>query len=201
MNEQQREIINLMRDLLGEQYTHLHVNRVLIEEDFEQKSTSVSCEVNDESTTEKFVIAGKGVGVIDAFFKGMVERFAASYPSLKTIKFYNFLVQARLDTKQGYSGTDSEGEVTVEIANSEGKIFRFVHASRSVIAAGIITTLLGMEYFINSEKAFVNIYHAMKDAQNRNRSDLIQRYTNTLAILVQNTSYSEVISKLREELG
>jgi sulfur relay (sulfurtransferase) DsrC/TusE family protein len=200
MTEQQREIIKLMRELLGDQYTHLHVKRVLIEENLEEKFTSVSCEVNDEATDEKFVIAAKGVGVIDAFFKGMVDRFAAGYPSLKTIKFLNFSIQARLDTKQGYAGTDSEGEVTLEIANSEGKNFRFIHASRSVIAAGIITTLLAMEYFINSEKAFVNIYQAMKDAQKRNRSDLVQRYTDMLAILVQNTSYSEVISKLREEL-
>ena len=148
-----------------------------------------------------FVIAGKGVGAIDAFFQGMVERFATEYPSLNTIRFSEFTVQARLDTKQRPAGTDSEGEVTLGITNSEDKVFRFTHSSRSVIGAGIITTLLGMEYFINSERAVVTMYHAIKDAKERNRPDLVQRYTNTMAKLVQNTSYSEVISKLREDLG
>jgi hypothetical protein len=200
-NEHQ-PVIQLMRELLNDNYTHLHVSRVLIEESLEQEtSTSVSCEVTDESTGESFIIAGKGVGVIDAFFRGMVERFATEYPSLRTIQFSNFSVQARLDTKKEYSGTDSMGEVTLEIVNSEGKLFHFRHASRSVNSSAIITTLLGLEYFINSERAFVTVYHAMKDAKERNRSDLVQRYTNTLATLVKNTSYSEVISKLRAELG
>jgi len=186
--------------LLNESYTHLRVNRVLIEEDLEQGSTSVSCEVTDEASSEKFVIAGKGSGAIDAFFQGMVERFATEYPSLRTIRFSAFTVQARLDTKKDYSGADAEGEVTLEITNSEGKAFRFLHASRSIIGSGIITTLLGMEYFINSERAFVSMYYAIKDAKERNRPDLVQRYTNRVARLVQNTSYSEVIGKLRKEL-
>ena len=33
------------------------------------------------------------------------------------------------------------------------------------------------------------------------RPCLVQRYTDKVARLVQNTSYSEVISKLRKELG
>jgi hypothetical protein len=197
----QLEVIDLMRELLGESYTHLRVNRVLIEEDLEQQATSVSCEVTDEASGEMFVIAGRGAGAIDAFFQGMVERFATEYPSLKTIRFSSFNVQARLDTRKEFSGADSEGEVTLEIENSEGKIFRFTHSSRSIIASGIITTLLGMEYFVNSERAFVSIYHAMKDAKERNRPDLVQRYTDTMARLVQNTSYSEVIGKLRKEMS
>jgi hypothetical protein len=199
--DKQAETIKFMRELLGEGYTHLHVNRVLIEEDLEKKSTAINCEVTDEPTGESFVIAGKGVGLVNAFFQGMVDRFANDYPSLKTIRFSSFSVQAHLDTKQDYAGTDSEGEVTLQVANSEGKLFRFTHVSRSVIGSAIITTLLGLEYFINSEKAFVSMYHALKDAKERNRSDLIQRYTDRMALLVQNTSYSEVINKIRSEIS
>jgi hypothetical protein len=45
------------------------------------------------------------------------------------------------------------------------------------------------------------MYHALKDARERNRSDLVQRYTNTMAMLVENTSYSEVIDKIRSEIS
>ena len=65
----------------------------------------------------------------------------------------------------------------------------------------IIATLRSMEYFINSERAFVTMHHALRDAQERRRSDLVQRYTDTMATLVRNTSYSEVISRIREKMG
>ncbi len=200
-SERQVETTKLVRELLGESYTHLRVKRVMIEEDLERKTSSVSCEGTDESNGSTFIIAGQGVGLINAFFQGMVDRFATEYPSLKTITFSSFSVQAHLDTKQELSGTDSEGEVTLQVANSEGKLFRFTHVSRSVISSAVIVTLLGVEYFINSERAFVSAYHALKDAKERNRADLVQRFTNVMATLVQNTSYSEVTSKIRSEIG
>jgi len=199
--DRQNEQKQLITELLGDSYTHLRVKKVQIEEDLDKKATTISCEVMEQAGSEPFMITGKGVGLIDAFFQAMVDRFATEYASLRTIRFSSFSVQAHLDTKRDFAGTDSEGEVTLQIANSEGKLFRFTHASRSVIAAAIITTLLGLEYFINSERAFVSGYHALKDARARNRADLIQRYTNTMANLGQNPSYSEVINKIRSELG
>jgi hypothetical protein len=198
--ERQSEIIALMRDVLGSSYTQLHVKRVMIEENMEEGTTAVTCEVRDEGSAETSVIAGKGVGVIDALFQGVHSRFAEEYPSLKTIRFSSFNLDAQLDTGEAFSATDSQATIAVEIANSEDQRFSFSHTSRSVNAASIVTTLRGLEYFINSERAFVSMYHALGDAEERNRSDLVQRYTGILAILVQNTSYSEVISKIKEDI-
>jgi len=195
---QQGEIVQLMRDVLGEGYAHLRVHRVVIEEELEQ-TTSVTCEVTDEATGENSIIAGKGVGVIDAFFKGFVDRFANDYPSLKTIRLTSFQVGAKLETKSDYAGTDSAGEVSVGIMNSAGKFFRFTHSSRSVIASSIITILLGLEYFVNSERAYVTLHQAFKDAKARGRDDLVQHYTSQMAILVRNTSYSEAIERTQND--
>lgn len=195
---EQVEAIKLMREVLGESYTHLRVRRAVIEEELEE-TTSITCEVTDETTGENSIIAGKGVGVIDAFFKGIVDRFATDYPSLKTIRITSFQVDAKLETKSNYAGTDSAGEVSVSIMNSAGKFFRFSHASRSVIASSIITILLGLEYFINSERAYVTLHEAFTDAQQRSRDDLVQHYTRQMAVLVRNTSYSEVIERTRTE--
>jgi hypothetical protein len=200
-SQRQDEARQLITEILGDNSTHLRVKRVAIEEDLEQQQTTISCEAHEAKSEHPFVIKGSGVGVIDAFFQAMVDRFATEYPSLNTIRFSSFSVQAHLDTKHQAAGTDSEGEVTLQVANSEGKLFRFTHTSRSVIGAAIIATLLALEYFINSERAFVMTYHALKDAKGRNRPDLVQRYTNMMATLVQNTSYSEVISKIRSEIG
>ena len=89
----------------------------------------------------------------------------------------------------------------IELANSEGEIFPFSQKGRSVLGATLIATLRGMVYFINSEKAYVSLYHALQDARERNRQDLVQTFTSQLALLVRNTSYSEVTAKIQEELG
>ncbi len=203
MPDQHGEASALMREVLGDGYANLQVKRVVIEEDLENETTAVSCEVceaQESAAQEPSVIAGKGVGVIDAFFHGVQTRFAEEYPSLKTIQFSSFSVDAQLDTKNEFAGTDSQAKVTIEIANSEDQRFTFSHTSRSVIGAGIVTTLRALQYFINSERAFVSTYHALKDAQSRSRSDLVQRYTDTMAALVKNTSYSEVIAKIKSDI-
>lgn len=197
----QSEIVELMREVLGDNYTHLLVHRMVLEENIDTGETSITCEVTDELSDDKSVIAGKGVGLVDAFFQGMISRFAEEYPSLKTIRFHSFSVRAQLDTKQVFSGTDSKGEVTLEVANSEERLFAFTHSSRSMTSSAIIVTLLALEHFINGERAFVSCYHALKDAKARNRSDLVQRFTNSMATLVKNTSYSEVIDRIREDIG
>lgn len=199
-DDSRQEVVAIMRDVLGERYTHLEVEQVVIEENLSEQTTSVTCEVKSEASGEKIVIAGKGVGVIDALFHGVQARFATEYPSLLSLRFHDFSIRAQLDTKQGFAGTDSAAEVTLAIANSENKVFTFNGSSRSVTSSAISTTLAGLAYFINSERAFVAIYQALKDAEQRKRSDLVQRYTNILARLVQNTSYSQVIGKLRSQL-
>jgi hypothetical protein len=199
--ENQEETSKLVREVLGELYMHLHLSKVNVVEDLDLQTSTITCEVTDTHSGEKLSIQGKGTGPIDAFFKAMVERFSGEFPSLKTIKFRSFAVSAKLETGQSTSLTDSKGEVTLQIVNSEDKVFSFRHASRSIVESGLVATLLGLEYFVNSERAFVSIYHALKDARARNRSDLVQRFTDVISTLVQNTSYSEVISRIRSELG
>lgn len=197
------EISALVRQVLGDSYTYLQVKRAVIEEELEQGTTSVTCEVYEEvqgDKPESSVIAGKGVGLVDAFFRGVQTRYGEEYPSLKTIRFANFRVDAELESKKQFSGTDSLAKVTIEIANSEDRRFVFKHTARSLTGAAIITTLRALEHFINSERAFVATYHALKDAQERSRSDLVQRFTDTLAMLVRNTSYSEVIDKIKNDI-
>ncbi len=87
---QQTLITSLIKEILGDTYTHLRVKKVRIEEDLEAETTTVHCEAIDEMSGEHFAISNTGVGVIDAFFNAMVDRFAAEYPSLKSIRFNNF---------------------------------------------------------------------------------------------------------------
>ena len=195
------DIIQLMRSILRDSYSDYQVARITVEEDLSREETRVTCEVARSDSDDRFSISGLGAGVVDALFNGMMERFADEYPSLKSIKLNKFSVTPRLETKNKEAGTDSQGECSMELVNSEGKRFPFSHASRSVLGAVLCTTLNGMAYFINSERAFTAVYHALQDAKERNRQDLVQKYTGQMAILVRNTSYSEVIKKIQDELG
>ena len=90
--------------------------------------------------------------------------------------------------------------VTVGMSNSSGCHFEFQHESRSVTRSSIEATLLAVEYFVNSECAFIECFRALKSAKEQRRQDLVERYTSLMSELVKNTSYSEVIEQIREEM-
>ena len=53
---------------------------------------------------------------------------------------------------------------------------------------------------MNSERAFIECFRALKSGREQRRQDLVERYTALMAELVKNTSYSEVIEQIREEM-
>jgi hypothetical protein len=151
-----------------------------------------------EQTVE---VEGKGVGVVDALFHGMLDRYAREYQSLKTILLTGFHVDADLETKKAQTGVDAVGRVTLDISNSEGRRFTFSDQSRSVTISIARAVLKITQYFVNAERAFLTLHNARRDALARNREDLVARYTAEMALVVESTSYAEVISNIRKELG
>jgi hypothetical protein len=69
-----------------------------------------------------------------------------------------------------------------------------------VTHSGLEATLSAAEYFVNSEVAFLAIHDALRDARAKHREDLVTSYTAMLAVLVENTSYSDVLEQRRQEL-
>jgi predicted transcriptional regulator len=177
------------------------VARYTLTEDVVSGMTDVRCEVRECAGATPIVIEASGVGPIDALFKGLRAHYAREFQSLNSIAFSSFAVTARLDTGRAQSATDSVGEVELEVRNSDGERFRFAHLSRSITRSGIEVTLKAVEYFVNSEKAYTALYHAWMDAKSRGRHDLVGQFTCTMARLVQNTSYSDVIARIRQEMG
>jgi hypothetical protein len=197
--EKQQQILTLMKEILKEEYIHLQVLSYDLHEDFVTGDSRIVCQVKDERTGEVLTIEGKGAGVLDAFFHGLKDRLAKSFPSLNTIRFSSFDLRGDLETSRDEAGTDAEAHVALGIRNSYGKEFEFKHSSRSILRSGIEATLDGAEYFVNSERAFLRVHAALTDARRKNRVDLVEKYTNMLAALVENTSYSEIIEQKRRE--
>ena len=188
----------LIRRVLGQNYLQLSLQKLSIEEDpADGASVKVTITEGDQSNT----IEGKGVGVVDALWNGLLDRYAREYGSLKTIQFVGFKVGADMDTKKAQAGVDAMGRVTLDVTNSEGRHFTFSDQSRSVTTSTACVVVACVQYFVNAERAFLTLHNARRDALARGREDLVARYTAEMAEVVKETSYAEVIANIRKEIG
>jgi hypothetical protein len=192
--------LDLIRRVLGNDYLNLEVRRIQFDEDVATGKSKVTVETMDSRGVTQ-VVEGEGVGLVDALIGGLFKRYEVEYQSLKSIELASFSVTARLDTKKRRAGADAVGEVTLEVRNSEGNIFSFSDSSRSISSSTARAVIAAVEYFVNAERAFITLYRSRQDARERNRDDLVTRYTEELAEVVKSTSYAEVIESIRKEIG
>lgn len=190
-------IQKLVAEVLDGTELCLRVDSYTLEENLEAGTAKITCAVHDERTGEKEVIQGEGVGIVDAFFHGLVKKFSGEFPSLNTIRFADFSIKANLDTGRQAARSDMAAEVTLRVANSEGREFAFSHASPSLTRSSVAVVLEAVEFFIHSERAFIAVYRALQHARSQNRPDSVERYTAQLTTLVEATSYSEVIEQIK----
>ena len=96
--------------------------------------------------------------------------------------------------------THAEAEATVGILNSEDREFIFKARDASVSRAGLQATVRAAEYFINSARTFVRLHDILNHYRNEGRSELVQKYTTLMSEVVENTSYSEVVERVRKQM-
>lgn len=187
----------LIRRVLGANFLELKLVRQTIEE--LDGSTAVKVAVLEGETPVE--VEGKGVGLVDALYNALLDRYGREYQSLKTIELVGFKVASDIEaTKKGQAGVDAVGRVTIDMRNSEGRHFSFTDSSRSVTTSTARAVLSIVQYFINAERAFVTLHNARRDALARGREDLVSRYTAEMAEVVESTSYAEVIENIRKEM-
>jgi hypothetical protein len=186
----------LAREILRENYLHFSLERVEMVED--KDGVAVLIKLGRGNGGEDVTVQGRGVGLVDAFFEGVTRRFGDEYPSVKTIAVSDFRVGSGFDDAQGRR-SDALAVATLRIRNSHGLEFQFERKTPSVTRSSVRVALDALTFFINSERAYVQLHVALKDAKERRRSDLVERYRSQMATLVNATSYSDVIEKLRAD--
>ena len=182
--------------MLGANFFELKLHRLAIEEI--DGGSSVKLEVLEGDQTVE--VEGRGVGLVDALYVGLLDRYAREYQSLKTLHMTAFVVAADIETKKAQAGVDAVARVTLDVINSEGRQFSFSDASRSVTTSTARAVMAMVQYFVNAERAFLTLHHARRDALARGREDLVSRYTAEMVAVVESTSYAEVIANIRKEL-
>lgn len=190
---------SLVDEVLDGTNLDLRVDGFQLEEFLETREVRINCKVHHNKTGEKVTIEGHGVGIVDAFFQGIIGIYSKEFSSLETIRFNDLEVKASIDKSREGSLSDSMAEVILAVANSDGKIFLFSHQSQSITGSCISAVLRAAEFFANTERAVISVYKALEHARESGRPDSINRYTRQLATLVEATSYSEVIDRIRKE--
>lgn len=187
---------SLIKQVLQTEFLGLKPLRYTLTETLAEDSCELSVVLQTSGASENVVeFAGRGVGFVDALFAGFIEHYAREYPSLKTLAVQDFEVHGEMNTGNA-RGTDAEVAVCLSVTNNENKKFTFENGARSLVAATCSVVFEMAEYFINSERAYITLYRALKDAKDRNRQDLVDTYQAQLAEVVKSTSYSEVIARL-----
>ncbi len=187
----------LIRRVLGTNLLQLSLLKLSVDEAGDGASVKVTVGEGEQ----RVEVEGKGVGVVDALYAAMLDRYAREYQSLKTISLAGFSIAADMESKKASAGVDAVGRVTLDVTNSEGHHFTFTDASRSVVSSTARAVIAAVEYFANAERAFLTLHNARRDALARGREDLVSRYTAEMAEVVEATSYAEVIANIRKELS
>jgi len=163
----------------------------------EELSSRIVAKVRRSDQEQPFLIEGAGVGTVHAFFLATRDRFAEEYPSIKAIRFSTFSAKS-IPGSDRDDPMDAEVEVALGVCNSYQDDFSFVRRSRSLLRASLDAVLEASEYFVNSELAYIRLYHGLEHHRKAGRSDQIDRYTSLLSAVVRNTSYEEVSARLKK---
>jgi len=198
----QAELESLTRDVLSADYVELSVSRYTLTEDLQSGRATIATQLTLSGAAGPRAIEGEGVGLVDALFKGIQQALVDDYPSIANIFFVDFHVAGDFrGAKRDGARTDVPGVVRLGVENSSGRSFSFEHTSPSVSASSVRAVLTAVEHFVNAELAVLKVFSWIEDARRRSRPDLADKYTQRLADLVQNASYSESIERRKKALS
>lgn len=201
LNVQQQDALNRMREILNENFVTLEVASYAVREDFAASRCAITATVLEQPSGSELEVSGEGVGTIDAFFGALRARYAAEHPSLGSLRFTRVGIQGLMNEARQGTGTDARAQAEIGITNSYGIEFLFGAVSASISRSSVEAVLSGVEFFVNSERAYVTAYRALDHAKRSHRPELVARYTDWLAHMVRNTSYSAVIERLQASGG
>ncbi len=189
---------HLAREILHEQYRAYDVRRIEVVEALgDGVSVTVNLGVKGQDGVDGgvVVVRGSGVGLVDAFFNGVMAAWADEFASLKTIHISDFSVATGFDGAKGRR-SDALAHARLRLKNAHDVEYTFEHPTASITRSCVQVVLDAVVFFINAERAYVQLQLALKDATERRRSDLVARYREQMSTLVLATSYAEVSEKL-----
>lgn len=191
---------SLAKEILGEQRLTFEVVGLTFQENFEAHKADIHAKLieMENSAVIHREMSGQGVGLVDAFFDGMIALYLPRFLSLDSIAIVDFTVNAHIDRA---SSRRSDAMVTalLRVKNAQDIEYGFQCTTSSISHSSVSVVEEAIGFFINAEQAYTALYIALKDAQDRNRHDLIDKYQNYMATIVEATSYQRLVEKFRKQ--
>jgi hypothetical protein len=192
LDPESARVDQLAREVLRDAYRTFALERLEVVE--EPAHVHVKVRLRRRPEDDVVFVEGDGVGLVDAFFEGVLRAWASEFPSLKTIAVDDFLVSTGFDGARGRR-SDALAVATLKMKNAHGVTCSFERGTTSVTRSCVLVSLDALTFFINAERAYVQLQLALKDASDRRRSDLVTRYRQQMSTLVAATSYAELSDK------
>ncbi|MEI6806419.1 MAG: hypothetical protein WCK49_07940 [Myxococcaceae bacterium] len=198
MDHEAKQVNELSLEILGSHFVRLGTDSLELKEDFSSQKASINAQMRQKMGDEEkpFVITGTGVGLVDAYFEGLLSGFSAEYVSLSKISIVDFSISIKMAATQGRH-TDAIAIAVLRVKNSDNHEYAFSHKSTSISQSSVGAVQDMAQFFINSERAFTQLYMALEDAKKRDRSDLIDKYKIQMSTLVKATSYNQIAARLK----
>jgi hypothetical protein len=189
----------IAREVLGGNYMKLQIKNLELKEDFAALHSNLCAdiEVTTSEGTKVIRIGGQGVGLVDAAFDGMMKAFAPEHVSLSAISIDDFSISIKFRGTQGRK-SDAYAIALLRMRNSENHEYAFTYRTPSISQSSLAVVTEAVAFFVNSERAFIQLHVAVADAKSRNRFDLAERYQQQMAVLVTATSYKQVVANMNK---
>jgi len=194
LDPESARVDQLAHEVLRDGYRTFSLERLELVE--EPTSVHVKVRLRRHPENDVVDVEGHGVGLVDAFFEGVLRAWAGEFPSLKTIALEDFSVSTGFDGARGRR-SDALAVATLKMKNAHGVTCSFERGTASVTRSCLLVSLDALTFFINAERAYMQLQLALKDATERRRSDLVTRYRQQMSTLVAATSYAELSDRHR----
>ena len=186
------DMSNLFDKILGEKIVRISPVNIKVEESLESDFTDVDVIFTQRCDSEIETISLKNTrskGFVDGIFKACYEHYVDSVPSLKNIRLVTYEARPKIQKNVTGIGSDARVEVSTIVEVTNHGHAEFTSNSRSILYSSLVNVLEAFEFYINCEKTFNKIQIILKDAQRRNRSDIVEKCKYDLARLTGVNNY------------
>jgi len=189
----QNDLMKIIEEVLGAAKVSVFIGDFILKEDDAAKSSHISCKLHLRNRILN--IKGRGDGPVDALFTAVVEALTPTYISLEGVQFDDFSLKVKFKEGPTTRKAAAPVEIKLVLKNERNKRMYFHSQSRSLMAAAVAAIRRAFEFLINAEKAVLQLRDAHRNAADRYRRDLTEKYALQLAELVQVANYEKLFQK------
>ena len=186
------EVKQVIDKILKEAKTNLKPLSINVGESLADNFTTTDFSFEISGSESKIVSLEnqRGKGFVDGLFMGLKEYFSAEYKSITSLALADYNVNP-LMSKSNIVGTDAQASVLLSVCVEKNGVAEFQHTSRSMIYSSYFAALEAFQFYINCDRCFQKIQIFLKDAQKRNRGDIMSQYVYDLSKLTEVNNYEK----------